>query len=77
MQEDNAARNRRHPHRRSDQSERRGGEKRKKGRDPMVEAADSADEDELAEMKDRDRLKRAKRKGIDPMDPAAYGDAPV
>ncbi|CAI5448098.1 unnamed protein product [Caenorhabditis angaria] len=34
-------------------------------------------EEDLSEMNDRDRMKRAKRKGIDPMDPAAYGDAPV
>lgn len=27
-------------------------------------------------MPERDRLKRAKRKGIDPMDPSAYSDCP-
>ncbi|VDL79764.1 unnamed protein product [Nippostrongylus brasiliensis] len=41
--------------------------------------ADSSDEDlsKLEEMNDRDKLRRARRKGIDPMDPAAYGDVPV
>ncbi|CAP29955.1 Protein CBR-PQBP-1.2 [Caenorhabditis briggsae] len=54
------------------------GEKRKKGRgDPMMQDGPESDEDEVQEMNNRDRLKRAKRKGIDPMDPAAYGDAPV
>ncbi|KAJ1365492.1 hypothetical protein KIN20_025816 [Parelaphostrongylus tenuis] len=33
--------------------------------------------DDSDEMSERDRLKRARRKGIDPMDPAAYGDVPV
>uniref|UniRef100_A0A915A965 Polyglutamine-binding protein 1 n=1 Tax=Parascaris univalens TaxID=6257 RepID=A0A915A965_PARUN len=34
-----------------------------------------SDEERRPELSDRDRLKRAKRKGIDPMDPAAYGDS--
>ncbi|VDN04713.1 unnamed protein product [Thelazia callipaeda] len=36
-------------------------------------ASDSGEENTI-ELNDRDKLKRAKRKGIDPMDPAAYGD---
>ncbi|CAD6191256.1 unnamed protein product [Caenorhabditis auriculariae] len=50
--------------------------RRRKRRDSDNEGENSeGGEDE--EMNDRDRLKRARRKGIDPMDPAAYGDAPV
>ena len=30
-----------------------------------------------SEWNDRDRLKNARERGLDPMDPAAYGDAPV
>ncbi|KAF7632923.1 WW domain-containing protein [Meloidogyne graminicola] len=30
----------------------------------------------IVELTDRDKLKRAKRRGIDPMDPSAYGEAP-
>lgn len=37
------------------------------------ELSDS-DEERRPELSDRDKLRRAKRKGIDPMDPAAYGD---
>ncbi|MFH4973862.1 hypothetical protein AB6A40_000571 [Gnathostoma spinigerum] len=33
-----------------------------------------SDEERRPELSDRDKLKRARRKGIDPMDPAAYGD---
>uniref|UniRef100_A0A7E4VEH1 Pre-mRNA-splicing factor SLU7 n=1 Tax=Panagrellus redivivus TaxID=6233 RepID=A0A7E4VEH1_PANRE len=33
-----------------------------------------ADSDEEVELTDVDKLKRARRRGIDPMDPAAYGD---
>ncbi|KAE9547502.1 hypothetical protein FO519_009287 [Halicephalobus sp. NKZ332] len=39
-------------------------------RDPMTRD----DSDEEVELSDRDKLRRAKRRGIDPMDPAAYGD---
>lgn len=40
--------------------------------------ADSDDDStKIEEMSERDRLRRARRKGIDPMDPAAYGDVPV
>lgn len=42
-------------------------------------ALPGSDEEEkrtTVEMTERDRLKRAKRRGIDPMDPAAYGDVP-
>ncbi|KAL7076818.1 hypothetical protein ACQ4LE_003686 [Meloidogyne hapla] len=41
-------------------------------------AEDDSDEDSrpVAELTERDKLKRAKRKGIDPMDPSAYGEAP-
>lgn len=28
------------------------------------------------ELSDRDRLRKAKKRGIDPMDPAAYSDIP-
>ncbi|KAK0394616.1 hypothetical protein QR680_000837 [Steinernema hermaphroditum] len=35
---------------------------------------DDSDEEEKKELNDREKLKRAKRRGIDPMDPAAYGD---
>ncbi|CAB3406890.1 unnamed protein product [Caenorhabditis bovis] len=66
--------------RKSDRGESRWGDRdrdrekndKRRRRDP------EEDEDEdVSEMDDRARLKRAKRKGIDPMDPAAYGDAPV
>uniref|UniRef100_A0A1I8A7F9 WW domain-containing protein n=1 Tax=Steinernema glaseri TaxID=37863 RepID=A0A1I8A7F9_9BILA len=35
---------------------------------------DDSEEDERKELSEREKLVRAKRKGIDPMDPAAYGD---
>lgn len=40
---------------------------------------EDSDEDaaNIEEMNERDKLRRARRKGIDPMDPAAYGDVPV
>jgi polyglutamine-binding protein 1 len=34
------------------------------------------EDDKSMELSDRDRLKRARTRGLDPMDPAAYGDAP-
>ncbi|VDK89304.1 unnamed protein product [Onchocerca ochengi] len=37
-------------------------------------SSSESDEESKPELNDRDKLKRAKRKGIDPMDPAAYGD---
>ncbi|KAL3993913.1 hypothetical protein ACH3XW_19585 [Acanthocheilonema viteae] len=37
-------------------------------------SASESDDESRPELNDRDKLKRAKRKGIDPMDPAAYGD---
>lgn len=43
----------------------------------MTSQGPDSDEDELQEMTNKDRLKRAKRKGIDPMDPGAHGGAPV
>ncbi|CAI2350260.1 unnamed protein product [Caenorhabditis sp. 36 PRJEB53466] len=76
-EEDNAARRRNHHF--GGGRDRFGGrtfEKRKKN-EPMTSNGPDSDDDELQEMNNRDRLKRAKRKGIDPMDPAAYGDAPV
>ncbi|CAD5221515.1 unnamed protein product [Bursaphelenchus okinawaensis] len=38
--------------------------------------SDEPEPESVEEMSDRDRLKRAKRKGIDPMDPSAYSDVP-
>uniref|UniRef100_A0A0N5ARX4 WW domain-containing protein n=1 Tax=Syphacia muris TaxID=451379 RepID=A0A0N5ARX4_9BILA len=38
------------------------------------EKGSGSDEEGRPELSDRDKLKRARRKGIDPMDPAAYGD---
>ncbi|EFO87363.1 CRE-PQBP-1.2 protein [Caenorhabditis remanei] len=84
-EEDNAARRRNHRGsgggNRNDSDKPRGSqnERRKEKRrgDPMMQNGPDSDEGELEEMNTRDRLKRAKRKGIDPMDPAAYGDAPV
>uniref|UniRef100_A0A1I7TPQ8 Polyglutamine-binding protein 1 n=1 Tax=Caenorhabditis tropicalis TaxID=1561998 RepID=A0A1I7TPQ8_9PELO len=75
--EDNAARRR---HGRSEERSRDGNiekqDKQKRRADPMQSNLNS-DEEDLQDMNSRDRLKRARRKGIDPMDPAAYGDAPV
>ncbi|VDK46495.1 unnamed protein product [Anisakis simplex] len=34
----------------------------------------NSDDERRPELNERDKLRRAKRKGIDPMDPAAYGD---
>ncbi|CAI4231921.1 unnamed protein product [Auanema sp. JU1783] len=50
--------------------------KRRRDFTPEPEDSDSEGED-IQKLDDRDRLKRARRKGIDPMDPAAYGDADV
>ncbi|VDN21823.1 unnamed protein product [Gongylonema pulchrum] len=45
------------------------------GSEGSSSSSNSESEDESRpELSDRDKLKRAKRKGIDPMDPAAYGD---
>jgi polyglutamine-binding protein 1 len=44
----------------------------KKERDPMLRR--DGDSDEEPELSERDKLKRARKRGIDPMDPAAYGD---
>ncbi|VDD92334.1 unnamed protein product [Enterobius vermicularis] len=45
------------------------------GSDDERRSPDSNSDDETRpELSDRDKLKRARRKGIDPMDPAAYGD---
>ncbi|KAI1712146.1 WW domain-containing protein [Ditylenchus destructor] len=54
---------------------------RRRKRDESVSDEDrrkesGEDEEPEVEMSERDKLKRAKRRGIDPMDPAAYGDAP-
>ncbi|KAH7730989.1 hypothetical protein AAVH_02043 [Aphelenchoides avenae] len=49
---------------------------RRRARSDSEGEAGSGGEEEI-ELSERDKLKRAKRKGIDPMDPAAYGDAPV
>ncbi|KAK6010541.1 hypothetical protein OSTOST_24430 [Ostertagia ostertagi] len=53
--------------------------KRRNSDDSDGNERDDSDEDtsKLEEMNERDKLKRARRKGIDPMDPAAYGDVPV
>ncbi|KAL3120708.1 hypothetical protein niasHT_008000 [Heterodera trifolii] len=63
-------------------TERRGKEryKGKRTKDYEIALPDSDEEEgrsrAVVELSDRDRLKRAKRRGIDPMDPSAYGDAP-
>ncbi|TMS34121.1 hypothetical protein L596_001767 [Steinernema carpocapsae] len=48
------------------------------GSDDDNDSGDSDEEEEPEpverELTDREKLKRAKRRGIDPMDPAAYGD---
>ncbi|GMR48071.1 hypothetical protein PMAYCL1PPCAC_18266, partial [Pristionchus mayeri] len=55
--------------------DRRRGEKRKEERgSPTYGESDEEPEKGDKEINDRDRLKRAKKKGIDPMDPAAYSD---
>uniref|UniRef100_A0A0M3HPA7 Polyglutamine-binding protein 1 n=2 Tax=Ascaris TaxID=6251 RepID=A0A0M3HPA7_ASCLU len=53
---------------------RRGSDSADSENDNRLNGTDS-DEERRPELSDRDRLKRAKRKGIDPMDPAAYGDS--
>uniref|UniRef100_A0AC34GDZ5 WW domain-containing protein n=1 Tax=Panagrolaimus sp. ES5 TaxID=591445 RepID=A0AC34GDZ5_9BILA len=47
-------------------------QQQKSERDPMLRR--DGDSDEEPELSERDKLKRARRRGIDPMDPAAYGD---
>ncbi|CCD72523.1 WW domain-containing protein [Caenorhabditis elegans] len=82
-EEDNAARRRNFHNKKTsrggndDKQSRGNNAEKRKRRDPMTSQGPDSDEDELQEMTNKDRLKRAKRKGIDPMDPAAYGDAPV
>ncbi|XGW27071.1 hypothetical protein V3C99_007568 [Haemonchus contortus] len=53
--------------------------KKKRRNSDDSDRGDDSDDDlaKIEEMNERDRLKRARRKGIDPMDPAAYGDVPV
>uniref|UniRef100_A0A183CPC9 WW domain-containing protein n=1 Tax=Globodera pallida TaxID=36090 RepID=A0A183CPC9_GLOPA len=63
-------------------SERKGRERYrgKRTKDYELALPDSDDEggrQPVVELTDRDRLKRAKRRGVDPMDPSAYGDAPT
>nr|AEE61955.1 unknown [Dendroctonus ponderosae] len=53
------------------------GYEKEKGRKKDEESGSEAEQAEEVELNDRDRLKRAKRRGIDPMDPAAYGDVPT
>ncbi|CAD5227090.1 unnamed protein product [Bursaphelenchus xylophilus] len=51
-------------------------ERRKDDRKRQIEDKPDAEPESIEEMPERDRLKRAKRKGIDPMDPSAYSDVP-
>ena len=61
----------------------RGRDRRKEYEDRMALAKRSRGDDEdseeedkaIEELSERDKLRRARRKGIDPMDPSAYGEA--
>uniref|UniRef100_A0A915CT95 WW domain-containing protein n=1 Tax=Ditylenchus dipsaci TaxID=166011 RepID=A0A915CT95_9BILA len=45
--------------------------------DENQKGSGNEDDKEAEELSEREKLKRAKRRGIDPMDPAAYGEAEV